>query len=89
MKFFTTNISKDQSRDTGMAMVLLCMLLAVSPKHPHGYLYAAMALQVVNMIFPQIFRPVAVVWLGFSNLLGEIAPKILLSIVFLDRKSVV
>jgi hypothetical protein len=82
MKFFTTKITKDQSRDTGMAMVLLCLILAVSPKHPHRYLFAAMALQVVNMIVPQVFRPIAVVWLGFSNLLGEIVPKILLSIVF-------
>jgi hypothetical protein len=81
MKFFTTKITKDQSRDTGMAMVLLCLLLAVSPKR-HGFLFAAMGLQVVNMMAPQIFRPIAVVWLGFSNLLGEIVPKILLSIVF-------
>ena len=63
MKFFTTKITKDQSRDTGMAMVLLCLLLAVSPKHSHRYLFVAMALQVVNMIVPQVFRPVAVVWL--------------------------
>jgi saxitoxin biosynthesis operon SxtJ-like protein len=82
MKFFTTKITKDQSRDTGMAMVLLCLLLAVSPKHSHRYLFVAIALQVVNMIVPQVFRPIAVVWLGFSNLLGEVVPKILLSIVF-------
>jgi hypothetical protein len=79
--FIKRKISKDQSRDTGMAMVLLCLLLAASPKR-HGYLIVAIALHVVNMIFPQIFRPVAVVWLGFSTLLGEIVPKVLLSIVF-------
>jgi len=79
--FIKRKISKDQSRDTGMAMVLLCLLLAASPKR-HGYLIVAIALHVVNMIFPQIFRPVAVVWLGLSTLLGEIVPKVLLSIVF-------
>jgi hypothetical protein len=47
------------------------------------YLFGAMALQVVNMIVPQIFRPIAVIWLGFSNLLEEIVPKTLLSIVLL------
>ena len=81
MEFFRRKITKDQSRDTGMAMVLLLLLLAVSPKR-HGYLIAAIVLHVVNMIVPQIFRPVAVVWLGFSNLLGEVLPKVLLSIVF-------
>jgi hypothetical protein len=82
MEFFKKKITKDQSRDTGMAMVLLCLILAVSPKGQHGYLIAAIALHVVNMIVPQIFRPVAVVWLGLSSLLGEVVPKILLSIVF-------
>ena len=81
MEFFKKNITKDQCRDTGMAMVLLCLILAVSPKR-HGFLYGAIALHVVNMILPQIFRPIAVAWLGLSNLLGEIVPKILLSIVF-------
>ena len=82
MEFFKRGrITKDQSRDTGMAMVLLLLLLAVSPKR-HGYLIAAILLHVVNMIVPQIFRPIAVVWLGFSNLLGEVLPKVLLSIVF-------
>jgi hypothetical protein len=82
MAFFKKKITKDQSRDTGMAMVLLLLLLSISPKRQHGYLIAAIAVHVVNMILPQIFRPIAVVWLGFSNLLGEIVPKVLLSIVF-------
>jgi hypothetical protein len=81
MEFFKKKITKDQCRDTGMAMVLLLLLLAVSPKR-HGYLVAAIVLQVVNMIVPQVFRPIAVVWLGFSSLLGEIVPKILLSLVY-------
>jgi hypothetical protein len=83
VKAFSKNkLTEDQCRDTGMAMVLLLLLLALSPKRQHGYLIAAIAVHVVNMILPQIFRPIAVVWLGFSNLLGEIVPKVLLSIVF-------
>ena len=74
-------ITKDQSRDTGMAMVLLLLILFISRKR-EGYLFAAMALHVVNMIVPQVFKPVAVVWLGFSDLLGTIVPKILLAVVF-------
>lgn len=81
MGFFRKKITKDQSRDTGMAMVLLLLLLAVSPKR-HGFLIAAIVVHIVNMIVPQIFRPIAVIWLGLSNLLGEVVPKVLLSIVF-------
>lgn len=78
---FRKNITRDQSRDTGMAMVLLLLLLFVSRKR-EGWLFAAMALHVLNMIVPQVYRPVAVIWLGLSDVLGAIVPKILLSIVF-------
>jgi len=82
MEFLKRKITKDQSRDTGMAMVLLFLLIAASRKSA-GYLFTAMALHVVNMIWPQVYRPVAVFWLGLSDLLGTIASKISLSIVFL------
>lgn len=77
----TRKITKDQSRDTGMAMVLLLLILFLSRKR-ESYLFVAMALHVLNMIVPQIYRPVAVVWLGFSDLLGTVVPRILLAIVF-------
>jgi hypothetical protein len=64
-----------------MAMVLLLLLLFVSRKR-EGFIFAAMALHVLNMIVPQVYRPVAVIWLGLSDLLGAVVPKILLSIVF-------
>jgi len=81
MEFFKRKITKDQSRDTGMAMVLLLLILAIRGRFA-AYLYIAIALQVVNMVLPQIFRPVAVLWLGLADLLGVIMPKVLLSIVF-------
>lgn len=81
MQIFKNNITKDQSRDTGMAMVLLLLIGAASRKR-EGYLILAMAVHVVNMIKPQIYRPIAVVWLGLSDLLGAVVSRILLSIVF-------
>jgi hypothetical protein len=77
----TGAITRDQSRDTGMAMVLLLLI---------GYLWygrrelvvGALILHVVNMIAPQVFRQVAVVWLGLSHLLGAVVSRVLLSIVF-------
>jgi Saxitoxin biosynthesis operon protein SxtJ len=41
-----------------------------------------MVLHVINMALPQIYRPVAVLWLGFSDLLGAVMSRVLLSIVF-------
>jgi hypothetical protein len=80
-KFFTRKITKDQSRDTGMAMVLLLLIVFATRKR-EGYLIGAMVLHVLNMIVPQVYRPVAVLWLGLSDLMGSVVSKILLSIVF-------
>lgn len=80
-QFFGRKITKDQSRDTGMAMVLLLLIVAALRKR-EGYLFVAMALQVLNMTVPQIYRPVAVIWLGLSDLLGSVVSRVLLSIVF-------
>jgi len=81
-QFFGKKITKDQSRDTGMAMVFLLLILAALRKR-EGYLFVAMALQVLNMTVPQIYRPVAVIWLGLSDLLGSVVSRVLLAIVFL------
>jgi len=74
-------ITRDQSRDTGMAMVLLLLLAQVTLDRS-GFLVAAIVVHIVNMTAPQVFRPVAVVWLGLSHLIGAIVSRVLLSIVF-------
>ncbi len=81
MKFPMRNITKNHSRDTGMAMVLLLLILYIRTKRD-GMLWAAIVLHVMNMTVPRIYAPIAVVWLGFSHLLGTVMSKILLSILF-------
>jgi hypothetical protein len=81
MQFFKRKITKEQSRDTGMAMVLLLLIIFATRKR-EGYLIGAMILHILNMIVPQIYWPVAVLWLGLSDLLGSVVSKVLLSIVF-------
>ena len=78
---FQKNINKDQSRDTGMAVVLLLLIVYLSSRR-NGLVLAAVVLHLVNMIAPQVYRPVASVWLGLSNLMGTAVSKVLLSIVF-------
>jgi len=81
MEFLHRKITKDQCRDTGMAMVLLLLLVDIRAKR--GWvLFAAILVLVLNMTVPRIYRPIAVLWLGLSDLLGAVVSKILLSIVF-------
>jgi hypothetical protein len=64
-----------------MGLVLLLLLLFVARKR-EWYLIGAIAIHVINMIAPQVYRPTAVVWFGLSDLLGTIVSKILLVIIF-------
>ena len=81
MNFFQTKMTKDQCKDTGMAIALLFLLVFVKTRR-NGWLYAALAVQVIDMVLPKIFAPVAVVWFGLAHILGTIMSRVLLSILF-------
>jgi hypothetical protein len=74
-------MTKDQSRDTGMALVLLLLIVYIRTRRD-GLLWWAIILHILNMIVPKIYAPVAVLWLGFAHVLGTVMSKILLSILF-------
>jgi hypothetical protein len=78
---FGTGITKAQSRDTGMALVLVLLLCRLFIAND-ALLPAAIIALVINMTFPQAYRPLAVVWFGFAHLLGTMMSRIILTIVF-------
>ena len=73
--------TNDQARDTGMAMVLLCLLLAYWGRHPL-FLPLAIVLLLLTMAVPQVFRPLAVLWFGLSHIMGNLVSKVVLTILF-------
>ena len=74
-------MTKDQCRDTGMAMVLLLLILSITLKR-NDLALDALVLQVIAMTVPRIFAPIAVVWLGLSHLLGAVMSRIVLTVIF-------
>ena len=74
-------MTKDQCRDTGMAMVLLVLIFAITLKRDE-LLLGALVLQVIAMTVPRIFAPIAVVWLGLSHLIGAVMSRVILTVVF-------
>ena len=75
-------ITKKEAGDTGMAMVLICLLLGYFTGM-QIYNTIAIPLLVMNMAFPMFYYPFAVVWLGLTNLLGMVVSKIVLSVVYI------
>lgn len=78
---FPTSISRTQCRDTGMAMTLLCLIAAAATKRP-VWIYASMAVLVTTMTAPVVMKPPARLWFGLSGLLGAVASRILLTVLF-------
>jgi hypothetical protein len=74
-------ISKKQASDTGMAVILILLIVGFWTKNML-YFKLAVPVTVLNMTVPMLYYPLAIVWLGFSNLLGSIVSKILLTVVF-------
>jgi len=73
--------SNGQAKDTGLAMVLILLLLAHFGKS-QSFLLPAIAVLVMTMTWPAIFAPLAKVWFGLSHLLGGFVSKVLLTFVF-------
>ena len=79
---FRLSATTAQARDTGMALTLVCLLVALlADKRP--FLTAGILLLVTDMTLPALFKPAAVLWLGLSQLLGAVMSRVLLSVIFL------
>lgn len=74
-------VSDKECGDTGMAMVLIC-LLAGWFTHGREWFLAAIVILVINMIWPRLYALPAKVWLGFSHLLGTVMSKIILTLTY-------
>jgi hypothetical protein len=70
-----------QARDTGLALVLLCLVWAYLGHHIQMVL-PAIVLLLLSSLLPRTFAPLAVPWFAFSRILGEIVSRIILTLVF-------
>lgn len=78
---FQTTITRDQAKDTGMAMVLICLLIGLF-FNVGVLIRIAVVVLLADMIYPDLFKPAAVIWFGLSHLLGTVMSKIILFVVF-------
>jgi hypothetical protein len=71
----------EQAKDTGMAMVLICLLLGYWGKFPK-FLAVSIVLLLITMVWPKAFRPLAGLWFGLSHLLSQVVSRVILTILF-------
>jgi hypothetical protein len=71
----------EQAKDTGLAMVLICLLLGYFGKFPK-FLPLSIALLLLTMVWPKAFKPLAGLWFGLSQVMGHVVSKIILTLAF-------
>ena len=78
---FPGSITAKQSADTGMAMVLICLLITLFSNSKVA-LSISIVLLILNMTIPKIYLPLARIWIAFSIIVGNVVSRVLLSIIF-------
>lgn len=73
--------TKEQAKDTGMAMVLICLLLGSWGKFPK-FLPVSLALLLITMIWPNAFQPLGTLWFGLSHVMSSVVSRVLLTVVY-------
>lgn len=81
MKLMKMEVSDEQCKDSGLALVLIALILSMVFS-PHYLLPIGIGLLVVTMSVPTLFRPFARIWFGFSHALGTLVSRILLTLLF-------
>ncbi len=80
-RFIPKQVTDREAKDTGMAMTLICLLIAFFG-NAHFLYGLAILLLLLNMTWSGLFKPAAKVWLGFSHILGFVMSRVILSIIF-------
>lgn len=74
-------VNKKQCIETGLAMSLIAVLAGLITGR-HIYQLIALCLIAMDLLLPSAFYPLAVVWFCISEVMGSIASKILLGLIF-------
>lgn len=77
----TKKITADQCKDTGLAIILIA-LLVVWAKQSTTLVAPTIGVLILTMAAPKLLTPLARLWFALSHWLGEFASTVLLSIVF-------
>lgn len=68
---------------TLVLLSLVCLILAVIFKGSARYFIGvSMALQVINLFIPSLDRLITKAWLGFSEILGKVNTRIILTLIW-------
>jgi len=71
----------EKCKDSGLALVLICLICYLAVKVLF-FLWAALVFLLAAMTCPRVFQPFAIFWFALSTGLGAIVSKIILATLF-------
>ncbi len=74
-------ISVEKCKDSGLALVLICLICFQVWKQ-NLLILLAIGLLLVAMTYPPIFKPFARLWFALSAALGAVVSRIVLTVIF-------
>jgi hypothetical protein len=75
------DISRGQTKEFGMLTVLVTSFLAFYLGKEH-LMVVVFILTLLTLVCPVVFYPFAIIWFGFSKVMGKISTGIMLGVVF-------
>jgi hypothetical protein len=81
LNIFPKRITNQQCKDTGLAMILIALIIGLFSESKYAF-FGAGVITIVDMVYPRFFYALAIVWYGLSTAIGTIVSKILLSLLF-------
>jgi len=77
-------MDQEKAKDSGLALVLILLLVTWIWAGIHHLLIAATGVAVLLcMTVPRVFTPFAILWFGLSNVLGAVVSRIVLTVVYM------
>ena len=73
--------TESKPRDTGMAAVLILLLVTWFSANL-ALVIPAIVVLILTMTVPVVFKPLSVVWFGLANLLGHVVSTVILAVLF-------
>ena len=81
MKSAAKKLTVEMCKDSGLALVLICLICFLVWEKSY-LLVLAIFFLLVAMTYPPIFKPFARVWFALSTALGTVVSKVILAVLF-------
>jgi len=80
-RFIDANSTTKQCVETGIVVSIVFVFAGIY-LHRTEYMYLAIGAQFINLLVPRFYHPIAIIWFGFSKLIGAVTSKVILAAVF-------